>query len=53
MVTGLMLTGRISQIYKQTNNKFSGDVVNKELILDNKSEVMFDYSLIPKEQIKQ
>ena len=44
---------RISQIYKQTKNKFSEDLLSKELILDNKSEVMFDYNLIPKEQIKQ
>ena len=43
---------RISQIYKQTNNKFSENVVSKELVLDNKSEVMFDYSLIPKELIR-
>ena len=44
---------RISQIYKQTINKLSEDVVSKELILDNKSELMFDYNLIPKEQIRE
>ena len=28
-----------------------GDVINKELILDNHSEVMYDYDLIPKDLI--
>jgi vancomycin resistance protein VanW len=30
----------------------TGDVVDKELILDNHSEVMYDYDLIPKELIE-
>ena len=29
----------------------TGDVINKELILDNHSEVMYDYDLIPKDLI--
>lgn len=41
---------RVSKIYKET---LDGDtVVAKELVLDNHSEVMYDYGLIPKEQIR-
>ena len=41
---------RASKIYKET---LDGDtVVAKELVLDNHSEVMYDYGLIPKEQIR-
>lgn len=41
---------RVSKIYKET---LDGDtVVAKELVLDNHSEVMYDYGLIPKEQIQ-
>ena len=43
---------RISQIYVETSNKENGKIINKKLVLDNHSEVMFDYKLIPKEQIK-
>jgi vancomycin resistance protein VanW len=42
---------RNSQIYKVTYDK-KGKQINKKLILNNHSEVMFDYSLIPKDQIK-
>lgn len=42
---------RISKIYKNTIEKSTGNVIEKELVLDNHSEVMFDYALIPKEQI--
>jgi vancomycin resistance protein VanW len=42
---------RISKIYKATLSKTSGDMVEKTLIWDNHSEVMFDYGLIPKDQI--
>jgi vancomycin resistance protein VanW len=42
---------RKSKIYKVTEAKETAKVLNKELILDNKSKVMFDYDLIPKEQI--
>ena len=41
---------RISRIYRQTIDKKTGDVINKELIWNNHSEVMFDYDLIPKDQ---
>ena len=43
---------RISKIYKATLSKTSGDMVEKTLIWDNHSEVMFDYGLIPKDQIR-
>lgn len=44
---------RISKIYKVSKERESGEIVSKELILDNHSEVMYDYSLIPKELIKK
>lgn len=44
---------RISKIYKESLDKQTGDVIEKELVLDNHSEVMFDYNLIPKEQIRE
>lgn len=43
---------RISKIYRETLNKKTGELLKKELVLDNHSEVMYDYSLIPKEQIR-
>lgn len=43
---------RISKIYKITIDKKSGEIVDKTLVRDNHSEVMYDYSQIPKEQIK-
>lgn len=36
-----------SKIYKVSKNKKTGEVVSKDLIRDNKSEVMYDYSQIP------
>lgn len=42
---------RISKIYKNTVSKADGTIKNKQLVLDNHSEVMFDYDLIPKDQI--
>ncbi len=44
---------RRSKIYRNVINKASGEVVEKQLILDNRSEVMYDYNLIPKELIKE
>lgn len=38
-------------IYKITLDK-SDQIVAKDLIVKNNSEVMFDYNLIPKEQIR-
>lgn len=43
---------RISKIYVETSDKKTNKVLSKKLVLDNHSEVMFDYQLIPKEQIK-
>ncbi len=44
---------RISRIYKVTIDKQSGDVLQKELVLDNHSEVMYDYDLIPRDMIRE
>lgn len=44
---------RISRIYRQAWDKRSGDLIEKKLILDNHSEVMFDPRLIPAEQIRE
>lgn len=44
---------RNSKIYRETIDRQSGEILNKELILDNHSEVMFDYDLIPKDQIRE
>lgn len=43
---------RVSKIYREIKERETGKVTGKELIWDNHSEVMFDYSLIPQEQIK-
>ena len=43
---------RISKIYKETIEKATGQVIRRDLVLDNHSEVMYDYNLIPKDQIR-
>lgn len=43
---------RISKIYKETLDKTSGELIERMLVLDNHSEVMFDYDLIPDELIR-
>lgn len=43
---------RVSKIYRNTIEKSTGDILNKELVLDNHSLVMYDYNFIPKEEIK-
>lgn len=43
---------RISKIYKKTIDRSSGELLDKKLVLDNHSEVMYDYDLIPAEQIR-
>ena len=43
---------RISQVYRLVIDRKTNKEIKKELILDNHSEVMYDYSLIPKEQIR-
>lgn len=42
---------RVSKIYKNTLDRATGNIIDKELIWDNHSMVMFDYSLIPEELI--
>lgn len=44
---------RVSRIYKDTIEKSTGNRVKRELIWDNRSLVMYDHSLIPKEQIRE
>ncbi len=41
---------RVSQVYRLTLDK-ERNVVHRELILDNHSKVMYDYSLIPEDKI--
>ena len=43
---------RISQVYRTTIDRQTGKEIQIELILKNHSEVIYDYSLIPKDQIK-
>ena len=43
---------RNSKIYRYIKDKETKEIVGKEFILDNHSEVMFDYELIPKALIK-
>ena len=43
---------RISRIYIETLDRTTNEVVNRELNWKNHSEVMFDYALIPPEQIR-
>ncbi|MCR5608532.1 MAG: VanW family protein [Lachnospiraceae bacterium] len=43
---------RNSKVYRIITDKASKTQKEKELILDNHSQVMYDYNLIPKEQIR-
>ena len=43
---------RISKIYRETIEQSTGGLMGKKLILDNHSEVMFDYDMIPEDQIR-
>ena len=43
---------RISQVYREVIDRATNERVKKELILDNHSEVLYDYALIPPEQIR-
>lgn len=42
---------RVSKIYREVIEKSTDKILDKELILDNHSEVMYDYDLIPKSMI--
>ena len=44
---------RVSKIYRETYLRDTGEMVKRELIRDNHSEVMFDPELIPKELIRE
>lgn len=44
---------RVSKIYRKITNRLTNELVKKELALDNHSEVMYDYSLIPRELIRE
>lgn len=44
---------RNSKVYRIKIDKETGNEIKKELILDNHSRVMYDYNLIPKEQIRE
>ncbi|MGN1114451.1 MAG: VanW family protein [Oscillospiraceae bacterium] len=43
---------RISQVYRIIIDRKTNEEIKKELILDNYSEVMYDYNLIPKDEIR-
>lgn len=43
---------RVSKIYRETLDRDTGRLLDRKLIWNNHSEVMFDYSLIPSEQIR-
>lgn len=43
---------RNSKVYRIIKDKETKQEIKKELILNNHSKVMYDYSLIPKEEIK-
>ncbi len=43
---------RISQVYRIVIDRATGEEIRKELILDNHSEVVYDYLLIPQEEIR-
>jgi len=42
---------RVSKVYRITIDRETGNEISKELILNNHSEVMYDVSLIPKDEI--
>ncbi len=44
---------RHSKVYRIITNKQTNQEIKKELILNNHSKVMYDYNLIPKEEIKE
>lgn len=44
---------RISKVYRIKTDKETNKVIKKELILNNHSRVMYDYSLIPKDEIRE
>lgn len=43
---------RNSRIYRVTTSRETGEEINRELILKNHSKVLYDYSLIPEDEIR-
>ncbi len=43
---------RVSRVYKRTIDRKTGETLNRELILNNHSRVLYDHSLIPAEEIR-
>ena len=43
---------RNSRVYRIVTDRATKEVKSKELILNNHSKVMYDYDLIPKEEIR-
>ncbi len=43
---------RVSKVYRITIDKVTNKEVSKDLILSNHSKVLYDYNLIPKEEIR-
>ncbi len=43
---------RISQVYRLAIDRQTGQTVEKKLVLDNHSRVLYDHALIPKEEIQ-
>ena len=44
---------RNSKVYREIYDKDSTSLIKRELILDNHSKVLYDYDLIPKDQIRE
>ncbi len=44
---------RISKVFRNVIDKETGEVLKKELILDNHSKVMYDHEHIPEDEIRQ
>ena len=44
---------RLSQVYKLTIDRATGTVLRRDLILDNRSRVLFDPALIPPEELRK
>ena len=41
---------RVSQVYREVLDRATGEVVGRELVLDNHSRVIYDPALIPQEE---
>ena len=43
---------RVSEVWRAVTDRKTGELVRREKILDNHSEVMYDYALIPPDEIR-